>query len=205
VDSPDFIVPPPGLIPSAPPPSEEPDRTVRDAPSRSLPAFAPPAFRPTVVPEPPPASGDTEASASGDTEASASGDTEASTERDEAPTRTPQPGAWRLRAPGGLEVLLLRPVVLGRDPSAEAARPDAAPIPLDDPARSVSKTHALVEVVAGRVTVTDLHSTNGTRVLTSDGEARELAPGVASEVAGGSTLLLGEFAVRVDRAPLHTV
>ncbi|MGW4930897.1 FHA domain-containing protein [Agromyces sp. NPDC004153] len=190
MESPDFIVPPPGLIPSAPPPSEEPDRTVRAAPPRSLPAFAPPpGLRPTAVPGPTPAEGGADAVE----------------ERIEAPTPTPQPGAWRLRAPGGLEVLLLRPVVLGRDPSAEATRPDAAPIPLADPARSVSKTHALVEVVDGRVTVTDLHSTNGTRVLTPDGEARELDPGVASEVAGGSTLLLGEFAVRVDRAPLHTV
>ncbi len=190
MDSPDFIVPPPGLIPSAPPPSEEPDRTVRDVPPRSLPAFPPPpGSRPAVVPVAPPSRGGVEAIE----------------ERVEAPTPTPQPGAWRLRAPGGLEVLLLRPVVLGRDPSAEATRPDAAPIPLSDPARSVSKTHALVEVVDGRVTVTDLHSTNGTRVLTPDGEARELDPGAASEVAGGSTLLLGEFAVRVDRAPLHTV
>ena len=190
MDSPDFIVPPPGLIPSAPPPSEEPDRIVRDVPARSLPAFPPPpGSRPAVVPVAPPSRGGVEAIE----------------ERVEAPTPTPQPGAWRLRAPGGLEVLLLRPVVLGRDPSAEATRPDAAPIPLSDPARSVSKTHALVEVVDGRVTVTDLHSTNGTRVLTPDGEARELDPGAASEVAGGSTLLLGEFAVRVDRAPLHTV
>ena len=62
-----------------------------------------------------------------------------------------------------------------------------------------------VEVVDGRVRVTDLHSTNGTRVLTPDGQAFELEPGIASEVAGGSTLLLGEFAVRLDRAPLHTV
>ena len=190
MDSPDFIVPPPGLIPSAPPPSEEPDRTVRDVPPRSLPAFPPPpGSRPAVVPVAPPSRGGVEAIE----------------ERVEAPTPTPQPGAWRLRAPGGLEVLLLRPVVLGRDPSAEATRPDAAPVPLSDPARSVSKTHALVEVVDGRVTVTDLHSTNGTRVLTPDGEVRELDPGAASEVAGGSTLLLGEFAVRVDRAPLHTV
>jgi hypothetical protein len=190
VDSPDFIVPPPGLIPSAPSPSEEPDRTVRDAPPRSRPAFPPPpAFRPTIAPGPP----------------SAQNGAQAVEERIEAPTPTPQPGAWRLRAPGGLEVLLLRPVVLGRDPSAGAMRPEAAPIPLDDPARSVSKTHALVEVIDGRVAVTDLHSTNGTRVLTPAGEARELDPGVASEVAGGSTLLLGEFAVRVDRAPLHTV
>lgn len=194
---PDFIVPPPGLIPGAP--SETPDRTVRDAPPRVLPTFPPPGVVPVpapgVAPAPPGAPAAEPPSAAPPT-----GET-----RIEAPTPTPQPGAWRLRANDGLEVLLLRPIVLGRDPVADATAPEAAPIRLVDPARSVSKTHALVEVVDGRVRVTDLHSTNGTRVLTPDGRARELEPGVAGEVAGGSTLLLGEFAVRLDRAPLHTV
>jgi FHA domain len=194
VDAPDFIVPPPGLIPAAPPSSGEPDRTVRDTPPRSLPAFPPPpGFAPSAVPGAPPPD------ASGDAR------DDALEERVEAPTPTPQPGAWRLRAPGGLEVLLLRPVVLGRDPATDAARPAAAAVAIADPARSVSKTHALVEVVDDRVVVTDLHSTNGTRVLTPEGEAHELDPGRSADVAGGSTLLLGEVAVRVDRAPLHTV
>jgi FHA domain len=183
VDSPDFIVPPPGLIPAAPRPSDEPDRTVRDAPPRTLPAFPPP---PGVGSPPAPAA------------------PPSPEERTEAPAPRPQPGAWRLRAPDGLEVLLLRPMVLGRDP-ADAARPDAAPIPLADPARSVSKTHALVEVVDGRVVVTDLHSTNGTRVLTPEGEAQELEPGLGTDAPAGATLLLGEFAVRLDRVPLDTV
>jgi FHA domain len=183
VDSPDFIVPPPGLIPAAPRLRDEPDRTVRGAPSRTLPAFTPP-----------PGVGSPHAPAA----------PPAPEERVEAPQPRPQPGAWRLRATGGLEVLLLRPVVLGRDP-VDAARPDAAPIPLADPARSVSKTHALVEVVDGRVFVTDLHSTNGTRVLTPEGEAQELAPGEGADAPAGATLLLGEFAVRLDRVPLDTV
>ena len=187
MESPDFIVPPPGLIPSAPP-SDEPDRTVRDAPPRTLPAFPPP---PGIAPTPGlPAAAPT---------------APAPEERIEAPTATPQPGAWRLRVPGGLEVLLLRPVVLGRDPAADPGRPQAAAIALDDPARSVSKTHALIEVVDGRVVVTDLHSTNGTRVLTPEGEARELEPGRGADAPNGSTLLLGEFAVRLDRAPLNSV
>jgi hypothetical protein len=191
VESPDFIVPPPGLIPSAPRPSDEPDGAVRDAPPRTLPAFPPPPGVPPTSPTPPlPAAAPT---------------SPAPEERIEAPTPSPQPGAWRLRAPGGLEVLLLRPVVLGRDPAADPGRPQAAPISLADPARSVSKTHALVEVVDGRVMVTDLHSTNGTRVLTPEGEARELEPGRAADAPNGSTLLLGEFAARLDRAPLNSV
>jgi FHA domain-containing protein len=187
VESPDFIVPPPGLIPSAPP-SDEPDRTVRDAPPRTLPAFPPP---PGIAPTPGPSA--------------AAPTAPAPEERIEAPTATPQPGAWRLRMPGGVEVLLLRAVVLGRDPAADPGRPQAAPIALEDPARSVSKTHALVEVVDGRVVVTDLHSTNGTRVLTPEGEGRELEPGRGADAPNGSTLLLGELAVRLDRAPLNSV
>ncbi len=187
MDSPDFIVPPPGLIPAAPP-NDDPDRTVRDTPPRALPVFSPP---PGVVPfpgvvrppVPPPASG----------------------ARIATPGARPADGAWRLTGPGPLEVLLVRPVVLGRDPARDASRPEAATISLQDPARSVSKTHVLVEVVDDRVVITDLHSTNGTRLLTAAGEAHELEPGRAAEVPNGATVLLGEFAVRLDRVPRHTV
>lgn len=183
----DFIVPPPGLIPAAHP-TDEPERTAQDAPQRVLPSFSPPpgivpsvgAPRPTAVPTEP-------------------------VERIEAPAPNPVEGAWRLRAAGGLEVLLLRPVVLGRDPVADPAAPDATAVPLADPARSVSKTHARVEVIDGRVLVSDLASTNGTRVLTPDGASHEIVPGRAFEAPNGATLLLGEFAVRLDRAPLDTV
>ena len=185
MDSPDFIVPPPGLIPAAPQPSDEPDRTVHDAPPLTLPAFPPPpGFAPVpVVPTAPPSH----------------------EQRVETPTPRPRRGAWRLRAPGGLEVLLLRPVVLGRDPVTDAARGDTAAIALADPARSVSKTHALVEVVDGRVVVTDLHSTNGTRVITPEGGVHDLGPGRGAEAPDGATVMLGEFALALERVPLDTV
>jgi hypothetical protein len=191
VDAPDFIVPPPGLIPAREP-SDEPDRTVH-RPPRVLPGFTPPPGTvptPTAVPPsaliPPPVALQVP-------------------EPVETPAARPPQGAWRLRGPGNLEVLLLRPVVLGRDPASDPARPDAAPIPVHDPARSVSKTHALVEVVDDRVMVTDLHSTNGTRVLSAEGEARELEAGRPSDAPSEATVILGEFAIRLDRVPLDTV
>ncbi|HEY6801213.1 MAG TPA: FHA domain-containing protein [Agromyces sp.] len=186
MSEPDFIVPPPGLIPAAEP-GDEPDRTVRDPRPRVLPAFSPPGIVPPAAPRPTPPV------------------PVARQERVEAPRAHASEGAWRLRATDGVEVLLLRPVVLGRDPNADTARPGAATIPLTDPARSVSKTHAFVEVVDGRVTVTDLFSTNGTRVLTGEGDLRELEPGQAADAPNGATLLLGEYAVRLDRVPLDTV
>jgi hypothetical protein len=191
VDAPDFIVPPPGLIPAREP-SDEPDRTVQH-PLRVLPGFTPPPAvvpTPTAVPPsaliPPPGMPPV-------------------TEPVETPAARPPHGAWRLRGPGDLEVLLVRPVLLGRDPAPDPARPDAAPIPVRDPARSVSKTHALVEVVDNRVMITDLHSTNGTRLLTTDGEMREFEAGRPAETPSGATVLLGEFEVRLDRVPLDTV
>ncbi|WP_173924315.1 FHA domain-containing protein [Agromyces sp. Marseille-P2726] len=188
---PDFIVPPPGLIPEAP--SEAPDRTARDAPPRVLPSFPPPPGAvPAPAPSTPPGSAASDAPPTGET-------------RIEAPTTQPVPGAWRLRGDGGVEVLVLRPIVLGRHPATDAAPVGAAPVALTDPARSVSKTHALVEVVADELVVTDLHSTNGITVEASDGRSSRLEPGLRTSVPGGATLLLGEFALLVDRVPLDTV
>lgn len=200
---PDFIVPPPGLIPAAEP-ADEPDRTVRDPRPRVLPAFSPPGIVPPVAPVAPSAPA-VPAAPPRPPSAARPPVVAAPEERVEAPAASVIAGAWRLRATEGVEVLLLRPVVLGRDPNADTARPGAATIPLTDPARSVSKTHAFVEVVDGRVTVTDLFSTNGTRVLTAEGEVRELEPGQAADAPNGATLLLGEYAVRLDRVPLDTV
>ncbi|MFD4420327.1 FHA domain-containing protein [Agromyces sp. NPDC058484] len=175
---PDFIVPPPGLIPAAPP-ADAPVRRPPDAPPRILPAIAAP---PGVAPPPGIASPPV---------------------RVEAPATVVGPGVWRIRGTG-IDVLLGRPVVLGRDPSVDPARP-ADPLAVTDPARSVSKTHARIEVVDDLVVVTDLHSTNGTRVQRADGESRELHPGRGTPVPCAATLLLGEYPVRLDRVPADTV
>jgi predicted component of type VI protein secretion system len=69
---------------------------------------------------------------------------------------------------------------------------------VDDPARSVSKTHAVLEVGGEGISVTDLHSTNGVRVMSPAGASPEVAPGVAIPLESGSTVLLGSFRLRVE-------
>ncbi|MEI5583126.1 MULTISPECIES: FHA domain-containing protein [unclassified Agromyces] len=121
----------------------------------------------------------------------------------------PRPGprtAWRLRADGGGDgVTVTGRVVVGRDPRATDAAAGADPVAIDDPARSLSKTHALLEVVDDRLLVTDLGSTNGVRIWPDGEEAIELESGRPTSVPAGAVLLLGDVAFLVDRAPDGTV
>lgn len=179
----DFIVPPPGLVPDAPQPAE-PERTVR-VPDRV------PAFRPTVPVAPPsaPPSVPPAAPAAG-----------------AAPVHRPGPRtAWRLRSDGGDDVVVSGRVVVGRDPRATDAAAGARLVAVDDPARSLSKTHAQLEVVDDRLLATDLASTNGVRIWPEGEDAIELEPGRPTSVPEGAVLLLGDVAFLVDRAPDATV
>lgn len=179
----DFIVPPPGLVPDTPAPAE-PERTVR-VPDR-IPAFRPPAPA-TPVPSAPPGAA--------------------------APPPVPAPPirphgprtAWRLRSDGGHDVTVRGRVVVGRDPRATDAAAGAEPVAIDDAARSLSKTHALLEVVDDRLLATDLASTNGVRIWPEGEDAVELEPGRPTSVPEGAVLLLGDVAFLVNRAPDATV
>jgi hypothetical protein len=111
----------------------------------------------------------------------------------------------RLSGVGGFDVVVDGALVLGRDPVTGPATPPARLVPVADPARSVSKTHALVEPAGDHVRVTDLHSTNGVRVLLPGHETRELVPGVPTSIPVGATVVLGDFEVRVHESPRDTV
>ncbi|MBT2499663.1 FHA domain-containing protein [Agromyces sp. ISL-38] len=182
--APDFIVPPPGLIPNAPE-NTEPERTVQVVPGRALPSFVPtaphsmPSPMPPVLPMPGPAPTPSASNAA--------------------------PGPWRLTGERGFEVVVEGRLVLGRDPVAAPPHSDAKGVPIVDPARSVSKTHALVEATADGVSVTDLHSTNGVRIRTADVEPHEIAPGMPAVVPPGASFLLGDLELHVDRLSRDTV
>lgn len=105
---------------------------------------------------------------------------------------------WRLVLGDGRQVAAsASPLVLGRGPVAPPMHPDAAPIVVVDPVRSVSKSHALVVVDGGMLWVTDLHSTNGTKVTNELGEATSCPPGVSIPAGSGWTISLGEYAIQV--------
>ncbi|MGV8882481.1 MAG: FHA domain-containing protein [Rhodoglobus sp.] len=110
-----------------------------------------------------------------------------------------QARAWRLELGESPPVVVRGALFLGRNPSANSEHPQASVLAVDDPSKSVSKTHALIELRDGGLWLTDLHSTNGCRVLAPDGSELTLMPGEAVAVAVGSTIELGEYAIRVSR------
>ena len=118
-------------------------------------------------------------------------------------TRIAQSGGealpWFFTLPDGAVVRFIADVVVGRNPAAPAQAPAAAPVPLADLARSVSKTHALLELRDHMVWVTDLHSTNGTTLTNDVGEALQCAPGVPMPVGDGWRIGFGDFVIAADR------
>lgn len=105
--------------------------------------------------------------------------------------------AWLVVLPTGARVQLNGSLLVGRNPVRFDPWNAADLLQVDDPARSVSKTHAAIEVAGDGIRVTDLHSTNGVSVLDTVGEATPLVPGAAMALASGTTLLLGSYRVQV--------
>lgn len=99
----------------------------------------------------------------------------------------------------GEPVLMTGAAFLGRNPSATDGMADALLLAVDDPAKSVSKTHALLEVEAGALFLHDLDSTNGTYLRVSGADEIRVDPGLRVAVAAGSTVVLGDFPIRVTR------
>ncbi|MFE5671995.1 FHA domain-containing protein [Agromyces sp. NPDC056523] len=190
----DFIVPPPGLVPDAPEP-ETPERTVQ-APDR-LPAFrpttpvvAPPGAARPAPPSPPVPPIAPIAPAAPIVPAAPA-----------ASTARARPRAWRLRSADGVEFVVRDRVVAGRDPQLDVVTGGATPVAIVDPLRSMSKTHALLEVDGDRLVATDLQSTNGVRIWPDGRDPVELEPGVPTPVPADAVLLLGDVAFLADLAP----
>ena len=107
--------------------------------------------------------------------------------------------SWRLHIPGVSDPIeIASAVVLGRNPTAPADAASALAVSIHDPAKSVSKTHAIVQVSGTQLHVRDLDSTDGVWIRAADAAARRVAPGESVAVPSGADLELGEFVVRVE-------
>ena len=85
-------------------------------------------------------------------------------------------------------------------PSAPPTHPGARTLAVPDPEKSISKTHAMLELDLGQLRVHDLHSTNGVWVVPAGGEAIEVEPDEPVSIPPGAELELGDVVIRVDLA-----
>lgn len=106
---------------------------------------------------------------------------------------------WLLVLADGQSIPVTGSIVLGRDP-APVTRRAATMVSVQDPARSVSKSHALIELIDSTLWITDLHSTNGVSLVDASGERTPLDPGIRAALTDRQSLALGEFAVDVTKA-----
>lgn len=99
--------------------------------------------------------------------------------------------AWQLVPASASPIPLTSEVViLGRRPAADPAFPVAQLVSVRDDARTVSKTHARLELRGEKWLVTDLGSTNGVLLRTIMGEEMEIEPG--TELDAGERFFLGD-------------
>ncbi len=89
-------------------------------------------------------------------------------------------------------------MILGRRPTRDPEFPDAQLISLDDDTRTISKTHARLELRDERWFITDLDSTNGVLFATLMGTEVAATPGEATEA--GDRFLLGDAEVSLIRS-----
>jgi len=177
-----------GFAPPAPAPTSAPGPGTPAAASVPVHPWSPPPLAPVAAPVPAPAAPAAPPAAP----AVAPGE---QTELEEhtvlAAHRRP---AASLRLPTGQTVALTSDtIVLGRNPAPPSDAPEAQPIAIDDTTRTVSKTHALLRRTGDAWTITDLASTNGVVVGTSD---TEITVGTPVPLAG--RFLLGDAELTLD-------
>lgn len=107
---------------------------------------------------------------------------------------------WRIETSwqGPMTLTAGRRYLLGRDPDASIMHGTIDGL-LAVPDVSVSKGHALLEVDADAVRVSDLHSTNGTTIEDAFGRRRTVRTDHIESVRDGETVQFGDASVQFQR------
>ena len=107
------------------------------------------------------------------------------------------PAAWNVPVGRAGRRDLSGTLVVGRNPSVDPAHRGAELMPIADRQKSVSKTHAALTATPQGLLVEDLRSTNGTVVISADGNPVPVAPGFPIWATDGASVLFGGRRVKV--------
>jgi hypothetical protein len=97
----------------------------------------------------------------------------------------------------GQRLVIERSLVLGRNPRSDGRHPVHV---WPDLSRSISKRHVLLEWSGSELWVTDLDSSNGTRLVSPSGQRQELVAGRRAAAHIGTRVVLGERSILVAEA-----
>ncbi|WP_258726047.1 RDD family protein [Cellulomonas sp. NS3] len=122
---------------------------------------------------------------------------EGRTPADRTPAVAPTARGVRLVFDTGEAVTVVGRGVVGRNPSTADSGVVAHVVPIDDPARSVSKTHLEFGADDGAFWVLDRRSTNGSALVHADGTRERLTAGVRTAVPVGAVVEFGDRRFRV--------
>lgn len=113
--------------------------------------------------------------------------------------RTSAPPQWSLTLHDGSVIHVSGTILLGRDPGRVESWESASLVRINDPEKSVSKTHAAIDCSGDELWITDLHSTNGVAVYDASGGETILEAGERFSVAPGASVELGRYRIQVYR------
>lgn len=97
----------------------------------------------------------------------------------------------------GTHHFLVGKALVGRAPTPHEKYEGAHLIAINDPGRSISKRHIALTVQNGGVLVEDMHSLNGTTVITPEGTTLAVLPGAPVVAPAGSTVYYGDRSVKI--------
>jgi uncharacterized RDD family membrane protein YckC len=114
--------------------------------------------------------------------------------------RTRRNAQLGLRFDDGSVVPIATFTLIGREPSAGAMDEHPQLIAIDDPLRSLSKTHLAVSPSPHGLVIDDRQSTNGTLLVDNVGTKTAVLPGAARTALTGNTIIFGDRRAQVVQA-----
>ncbi len=107
---------------------------------------------------------------------------------------------WYVLLPDGVRIDAVLPLILGRRPTHGAGPNGAQLVTVPDPEGTVSRSHALIEPIAGALRVTNVSAKNTIPVAWPDGVRYNILPGEHLVIANMCVAKLGRVPLLLQRA-----
>ncbi len=110
------------------------------------------------------------------------------------------PYEFIVRLADGLAHPIDRPTLFGRRPDPEQGPTGVRLVSIDDPQRTVSRSHLLVQSSEAGILLRNLSTVNALVLIGPDGSEAEVGPGGAITVTDACRVILGAYPIAVERA-----